>query len=390
MSVRVPGRRWRRCCVLLRGMRITVLLILFFLVAFFVYLNEVGLPGFLKTSLIEKLHARGVDIEFTRLRLHWNRGVVAENVRFVRANQETNGPQFTFREVELKLNHAALVKFQFSVDALILHGGSLVWPLEETNQPPLALAVTNIQTQLRFLPGDRWELDHFMAAFAGARFQLSGSLTNASAVRDWGIFPSRAETQPGLTRERLRKFVKTIQSVRFAGQPELEVNLHADARNLESFGGLLTLRAPGAETPWGTLTNGAFIARMSATGGAHPQPHAEFELRADGVATPWAESTNFQLRLNAVRDDAATNLIHCRLEISAGQSTTEWAGTAGAHFTAEWTHSLTNAIPLSGAGDLRLAEVKTRWGTVGELHLEGRLSTPPTNVPPQAGAEWAW
>ncbi len=391
MAAGVPSRRWRRCCAVLRGIRVTLLLLIFFLVAFFVYLNEVGLPGFLKTPLIEKLRVRGVDLEFTRLRLHWNRGMVAENVRFGRANQETNGPQFTFKEVELKLNHSALLKFQLNVDALILHNGSFVWPLEETNQPPLALSVTNIQTQLRFLPGDQWELDNFMAAFAGARLQLSGSLTNASAVRDWRIFQGRGETQPELIRERLRKFVKTVEGIKFAGQPPgLEVILRGDARDMESLNGLLTLNTPGAETPWGTLTNGAFIARMSATGSAHPQPHAEFELRAGGATTPWAESTNFQLRLNIVRDDAATNLIHARLDVSAGQSTTRWAGAAGAHFTAEWVHSLTNAVPLSGTGDLRLADVSNRWGELGELHLEGRLSAPPTNEPPQSDDQWAW
>ena len=390
MSVRVPSRRWRRCCALLRGMRITVLLLLFFLVAFFVYLNEVGLPNFLKAPLLEKLHAQGVDLEFTRLRIHWNRGVVAENVRFGRANQDTNGPQFTIKEVEVKLSHAALMKFQLNVDSLILRNGSFVWRLEETNQPPLALAVTNIQTQLRFLPGDQWELDHFIAAFAGARFQLSGSLTNASAVRDWGIFQGHVETQPGLTRERMRKLVKTINDIKFSRPPELEVNLHGDARNMESLRGLLTLKAPGAETPWGTLTNGAFIARMTSSSAAHPQPRAEFELRADAAATRWAESTNFQLRLNVIRDDGVTNLVHARLEISAGQSTTEWARAARAHFTAEWVHSLTNVVPLSGTGELRLVDVNTRRGAVGELRLEGRLSTPPTNGPPQADAQWAW
>ena len=387
MLVRDPSRRWRRCCALLRGVRITVLLLLFFFVAFFVYLNEVGLPNFLKAPLLEKLRAQGVDLEFTRLRLHWNRGVVAENVRFGRANQETNGPQFTIKEVEVKLSHAALMKLQLNVDSLILHNGSFVWRLEETNQPPLALAVTNIQTQLRFLPGDQWELDHFIAAFAGARFQLSGSLTNASAVRDWGIFQGHVETQPGLTRERMRKLVKTINDIKFSRPPELEVNLHGDARNMESLRGLLTLRAPGAETPWGTLTNGAFIARMTSSSAAHPQPRAEFELRADAAATRWAESTNFQLRLNVIRDDGVTNLVHARLEISAGQSTTEWARAARAHFTAEWVHSLTNVVPLSGTGELRLVDVNTRRGAVGELRLEGRLSTPPTNGPPQADAQ---
>jgi len=47
--------------------------------------------------------------------------------------------------------------------------------------------------------------------------------------------------------------------------------------------------------------------------------------------------------------------------------------------------------PSSGTGELRLAGVSARWGSIGELRLEGSLATtPPTNGLPQADAQWAW
>ena len=45
---------------LLRRIRITLLLLVFFLVATGGYLNQVGLPGFLKRRLLSDLQARGI------------------------------------------------------------------------------------------------------------------------------------------------------------------------------------------------------------------------------------------------------------------------------------------------------------------------------------------
>ncbi len=389
MGAQAPGR-WRRITrTLLRGIRTGLLLLIFFLVGFFIYLNEVGLPGFLKAPLIEKLRARGVDLEFAHARLHWNRGLVAEDVRVGRARPNAAAPEFTVKEVELRLNHAALAKFHLNVDALLLQGGRLVWQLEESNQPPITLSITNIQTQVRFLPGDQWELDHLVAGCAGANMQLSGSLTNASAVRDWKIFRGKRGGQPELTRKRLRELAEMIQRIKFAGAPELEVTVQGDARDAESFNGVLTLKAPGAETPWGTLSNGTLVARLAAPG-TNRERQAEFELRADAADSAWGDTKNFHLSINATRDEDATNRVHARLEASAAQFTTQWAEAANAHLTADWVHSMTNAIPLSGTGELRLTDIHTRWGNAAELRLEGRFSMPPAKGLPQATEQWAW
>src|SRR5271167_948259 len=129
MADRAPGRWWRRCRRCFRVLRISSVLLLFFVVAAGVYLNEVGLPGFLKNALLNKLHERGIDLQFSRLRWHLIRGFVAEDVRFESAEVSRATPNLRVKEIELKLDHGALFKLQWKVDSLILRKGDFVWPL---------------------------------------------------------------------------------------------------------------------------------------------------------------------------------------------------------------------------------------------------------------------
>ncbi|MDB6067894.1 MAG: hypothetical protein JWR26_4102 [Pedosphaera sp.] len=427
MAAPVPSRRWRLCRSCLRGMRNGLLLLLLFLIAAFVYLNEVGLPDFLKRPLVNSLHARGIDLEFSRMRLHWNRGLVAEDVHCNLTQQEPMAPQLAIKEVEVKISHGALVKFHLTIDSLILHGGQLTWRLEETNAPPEILTVTNIQAQLRFLPNDQWALDHFIAGFAGAKFHFSGDLTNAIALRDWKVFHPSKRGQPEMTMKRLRKLANDINQITFSEPPELLVVLHGDARDPRSFNGLLTLDTLGAKTPWGALTNGALTARLSAPGPTNSEPqatiklHAEkavtrwgtltnglvlfkciapggtnhpmradLDLHADEAGTPWGNIKGFQVGVHAVGDGTDTNLVRAKLDAAAERFITEWAQATNAHFSAQWTHSITNPIPLAGSAELRMSDARTRWGSVGEVRFNGVGSTPATNGPPQANESWAW
>ncbi|MDB6020039.1 MAG: hypothetical protein JWR19_4528 [Pedosphaera sp.] len=389
MSSRFQSRGWRLCRKCLRGLRIAILFLIFLLIAVGFYVNQIGLPGFLKRPLIDNLHARGVDFQFTRLRLRYYRGIVAENVRFGKADAPANGPKFSAREVELRLNHSALAHFKLTIDALVLHGGQFVWPLVATNQPPKTLSVDDIETQLRLLPNDQWKLDRFLAAIDGAKMQLSASVTNASAIRDWNIFHARAEAQPELLQRRLREFADTLEHIKFADTPELKLDLHGDGRDPRSFGGLLTATTLGAATPWGTLTNGNLVVQLLPPDATNSQPHGQFSLRADGAHTRWGNTRNFQLDSQVVMDAIQTNLIHCRLELLADQFETQWARATNAQFTASWSHSFTNAIPIAGQAVLRLADAHTSRGSAGELRLEARLNPTPGG-PLQADQSWAW
>jgi hypothetical protein len=424
MATRPKSRFWRICRVYFRRFRIAVWLVVLVLVATFVYLNQVGLPGFVKKPLLENLRARGLDVSFSRLRLRWYRGLVAENLRFVRSDEPLS-PQFTIQEAQVRLNHRAMTRLQLQVDSLILRHGRLVWPVPETNQAPRELAVENIQTDLRFLPNDEWALDHFTAAFAGTQIKLSGTVTNASAVRDWQFFQAQQPAPAGVWQNRLRQLADTLERIHFSAQPELTLDVRGDARDLQSFTVRMAASAPGADTPWGTVTRGRFTIRLypPATNG---MSRADLSLEADEartrwartsnvqltahlasvegwtnlangdltlcagqVETKWTSATNLQLTVHADSVPGETNLVSANLALRAGQVGTRWGSTTNARFNAQWVHALTNAIPLAGEGQLACDQMDTQWGAADRIQLKARLAAPATGASPRADASWA-
>jgi hypothetical protein len=372
--------------MLFRWLRIAVLLLILALLSAGTYLNRIGLPDFLKRPLVEKLRARGVDLEFARLRLRWYRGIVAENVRFGRA-EATNSPRFTLREVEVRLNHQALARLQLQVDSLALSHGRLVWPIAQANQASRALTVDDITAQLRFVPNDEWALDDFHANFAGVRFELAGNVTNASSVRDWPFLRTKQPAPSAFWQERLRRFADALEQIHFVSPPDLRLAVSGDARDLQSFTVRLALNAPGAETPWGKLNHGYLTARLfPATSNGFSR--VELSLKAADMQTQWANASELDSTLRLVSTAGQTNVVDADLSLQAASVKTPRADTTNVEFTAHWIHSLTNAIPLSGNGDLRAATAFTRWGRVKDLQLAAHLATP-TNVSP-ANASWAW
>ena len=323
MATRPKRRFWRVCRVYFRRFRITLWFVLFLLLSTAVYLNQVGLPDFAKRRLLQKIHDQGIDLQFSRIRLRWYQGIVADNVRFERADQPLD-PHLTVGEVRVLLNFKALRHLRFQVDALILRRGLLVWPLAGTNEPSRQLTVEKIETDLRFLPGDQWALDHFKAVFSGANIRLSGIITNASAVRDWK-FVQQAQPAQGIPavalRERLRRFSTILENIRFSAPPELVLDIRGDAQDLQSFGMMMVVAAPGAQTPWGNLVQGRFHARLfpAITNG---MSRAEAHLEAIQAQTPWATITNFVLGVHMVSFPSKTNLLETDLQISAHNAAT--------------------------------------------------------------------
>jgi hypothetical protein len=380
---------WPRCRRVFRGVRICTWTLILILVLVFAYLNEIGLPGFVKGPLLKRLQARGIDLQFTRLRVRVYRGLVADDVRFGRTGEDAAGPHFSARETEVKLSYAALFKLRLSVDSLVLHGGRMVWALPATNDLP-PLSASNIEAQLRFLPGDRWELDHFTAAVEGVRLHLSVSVTNASAVRDWPVFQPSPKAHPERTEELVRRVTRIVDDIKFAAPPDLVVGMDGDARNIESFRGLVTLNAPEAYTPWGTLTNGTLVVRLIPPATATNQPQGDVELQAEEAVTGWAAVKNLHLHLHASAHESLTNVIRANLELSADKPTTQWARAATARLKAEWTHSPTNMIPLSGVAELHLTGGRTRWGSVDLVDLNTRLDAPVADAQRVADATWGW
>lgn len=364
------------------------LLILTALVAI-IYLNQVGLPAFVKRPLLDKLRDRGLDLQFSRLRLSWYDGIVAENVHFGPADQEIS-PHLNVAKVQVRLNWNVSAHLRIQVDSLMLRQGRLSWTLLDTNRAPQELSVTGIQTDLRFLPEDEWFLDNFKAQFAGANIQLSGMVTNASAVRDWKIFQGQQQpsTSAKLWQRRLRSLSETLEQIHFSESPELRVNVRGDALDLHTFNVLLSLSAPGAETPWGAVSQGKFAARLFSMD-TNGLSRAELDIHAADAQTPWAAITNLSLNIRLSSLESQTNLVNGDLKLSAAQARTQWANGSNALIIASWVHSITNPIPLSGKGTISCDFARTSRGSVNSIELRGDFArNPDASLPPDPSLAW--
>ena len=424
-----PRRRrgfWRTCRVYFRRFRITVWLLLLALAGALVYLTQIGLPDFAKQPLLDNLRARGVDLQFSRLRLSWNYGIVAENVRFGQA-EEALGPEVTAAVVQLQLNHRALARLQFQIDALVIRQGRLVWPVAQTNGAPRQLTVEDIQTELHFLPGDEWSLDHFTARFAGAKVQLSGTVANASAIRDWKMLKAEEAAPAGAWRDRLRDLADLLERIHFSAPPTLRLDVRGDGRSLAGLGVRVLLNTPGADTPWGIVSQGRFTARVfpATTNGLSSAEFtleagevrtrwantanlqlaaqvASFEgltnlgngnltLRAERVEAEWGSATNLQLTAHGASMEGQTNLIRADLALRSECLQTRWGSATNARITAQWLHSLSNAIPVSGQGSFDCSRGSTDWGQARELRCTVRMAAQREAGPARAEPTWgAW
>src|SRR4051812_22902320 len=122
---RIVKRLFRSFC------RLLVLLILA-LLAIAVYLEKAGIPDFLKKRIVQQVRARGWDLEFSALRFHWYRGILAENVLLRRAGNKP-GPTIFIDEAACQIRRDDLRRFPFQPDPSTCAGaelyGSFVIPM---------------------------------------------------------------------------------------------------------------------------------------------------------------------------------------------------------------------------------------------------------------------
>src|SRR3954471_15996881 len=134
-----PGG-WHRFRVIFRRCRIAVLLVILAVTVGLCYFNVVGLPNFIKKPLLEALHARGLDLNFSRLRWGPFHGLVADNVSIGRTN-DISSPELRLKEVQLGVNYAALRKRRIQIESLALRKGRLSWPVVVSNEPPREVSI---------------------------------------------------------------------------------------------------------------------------------------------------------------------------------------------------------------------------------------------------------
>lgn len=221
---------WRKCRLAIRWLRRLALVAVMALIVIVAWCNRIGIPDFLKKPLVEKLRDHGVELEFTRMRLHLKSGLVVENVR-VGAMNSSNSPSLSLAEVQLQPDFRALLHGRLQIDGLGLRNGKFILPLSPSN----LLTIQNIQSDLHFGANDTWSLDHFNANFQGAKIMLAGDIVHAPEMRNWEIFQNARPAGHGEWRERLTAFSAALRDARKAGEPQLQLVVKGDAGDPKSF-----------------------------------------------------------------------------------------------------------------------------------------------------------
>jgi hypothetical protein len=388
-SQRKPkGRFWRRLRVWFRRFRITVLLVLFGLVCLGGYLNHFGLPEFIKRPLLESLHQRGVDLEFSRLRLRWYRGIVADHVRVLGTNNNPILPEFSAQSADVRLNYRALVHGRLEVTGVTLRNGNLHWQLAPTNTPAEDLAITNITADLQFLPGDEWHLSHLEAQLLGAQFRVDARITNASTLRRWPVFqgrPKSSSPSPGQALERLRQLRHTLLQLHFQQPPEFQLTVTGDAADPLSFASHFTVTAPDAVTPWGEFSQAQLDAQLTAAG-ANAPPATQVHLAAGSARTPWAALRELDLQLDTTQTD--TDELHCVLELRAAAIQSQWASAQHAEINADWHQGFDALTPRRGSLRTQLRSAESRWVKSGSLEARVDFRPATNGFTPDAVPGW--
>jgi hypothetical protein len=303
----MPGF-WRKCRTVFRCVRYTIWAVVLLALAAFGWFNLVGLPGFLKTRLVTALHERGVQLEFTRMRLRVIHGLICDNVRFG-WSQTADGPVLTAREVQVRVNFPALLRLHLQVDGLVLRNGNFTLPLSPTN----SLTLTNLQSEVRFAADDTWTLDQFRAELHGASLSLGAEIRHAPEFRNWKMFTGAKTGDHGSVQSSLKNFSDTLERIHFHGQPQLNAQLNGDARDVHSFTLNVNARTPAVQTPWFAVQDLQFTARLAAP--------ADASTNYDPAWSFWTNLQPFRLAWTA----RGTDLRSAKLDAGAVECDGVWS-----------------------------------------------------------------
>lgn len=365
-------RRW----TIFKWCRITVLLALFCGLVLGVFLNKVGLPESVKSRLVARLRAAGWEIEFSRLRLRWHRGIVLDDLHLRRA-RPGSGPQVFADEVECSFQRGALLHLRFEPTGAQLRGARVLWTLPGSNQPTATLAINDIDGALRFLPDDTWELTSLKAGFRGTRLSLQGTLTNASAIRDWK-FPAPSRQVP-TTPATLRRLLEISRQIRTIPSPILSGRFTADAANLPAGEAHLKFFAPGFASPWASATNVTLNLDVSPADGAGQFP-LRLTVHATMAQTPWAGSTNIAIRASLRGDPWSNRITSVKIDLSAPHPHTRWGEAVRLRLSLTAAALEPGSLPTNGFLHLEARAAQTPWFSGSACQVEATLAPCPTNA----------
>ncbi len=249
-----PRRFWGWCRCSFRWFRISALALLLLILLALTWLRLAGLPDFVRQRLVDELEERGVTADFASLHFQWFRGLVATDLHATWGG--TNGPRIRIAEADLDIAPPPWRYRRELIRGLSVRSGTLVLPLPLPNEPLAKLVVERVSADLRFLPGDAWDVRRLSAEVLGLNLELRATITNVTALRT-----PRAPSDPTGAAHRVRLVRSVVEEVahwttpQAPQAPRLEVNLRLDGLQPEAAEGDAYLVVPEVRTPHGDLRN---------------------------------------------------------------------------------------------------------------------------------------
>lgn len=336
-----------------------------------IYLNTIGLPGVLKEPLLTELRERGWNVEFTRMRWRWFKGIVIENPTFSPVDPASHS-KFSASRAEVNMDFSYKKKSKVVLKSIFIREGEFSTFIE-TNTPPLV--VQNIEARVHLLPGDRLIIEPFEAQFRDVKFLLSCDLTNFSELRELSFL--LPEKQPAdASQTAVKKWFELIQEIKFADEPEVTLDVAGDLRDWQRMTAELKVGTAGATTPWGRFDEVGFHGKMNPRGTTNT-PVFGFELGSANLRTPWGNMKSFQNRAQFSLSSLHTNVLECEFELSAETIRTRWmSGSATnllrsnkAQLSGTTALSLTNFQLIEATTEVQLKHANLRWQEPGSSNL---------------------
>ena len=360
-----PSRRfWSGARRLFRWCRITVWLILLALLVLALWLNHFGLPAFARERLVLELRLRGVDLHFTRMRLAWYRGIVADNIQFGRAG-ETNGLRASATEAEVHVRLRALLHRQIDLKGVALRGGRVIIPVWGTNDQVRDLAVEKVSGELRFHAHDEWELDNLQAEILGVKLRLAGTITNATALGR--LKPDWKKPQTKSEQAFWHDLVAQFEQTKFAPDSEISGTIFGDARHFETFRASLKIRSATVDSPWGRGQQLLLLAQLAPEPGALLR--AAIKLQARNPETPWgrAESVRLEAQLAPSLTQWTPTNAHLQLEVKRAR--TPWADASALTLVADFRPNPSDPATALADYAMRGQQIQSRWARFAQAEL---------------------
>ena len=396
------SRGVRRFRIVFRWVRISILFVIFLVVAGVAYLHFVGLPDFLKRNLLDRLRERGIEVQFTSARLGWGAEVLIENAAFHHTDRPL-APRLAAGETGIQFNLAKLLHRRVSLTALRISQGSLQLPFSEAGGD--FLDVNDVFLDLDLLPNDTIQLREGHAFLHGIEFDFRGTVTNYLAARQLNLWPATGahtnlapaatNASAALPENSLRQLAATLNQCHFQTPPRIDLTLTADGRDLDTLRARLTLEAAGVQTPWGyatgiKLTNDCVRPLHSGS-----DSFMNASLSASAFVMPEARGNRLYLTASISRDAQSNLLAAVNFSVNSAVANLQ-AGQPGSAKTNTMRAASLNgkgnltlqASPLdlkAASGHLRASRLATPWGSADSAAFTGNAG-----VVPGAPSDASW